>query len=121
MNESPLNVRFETKQKECCEYYGGDFSPVSSEQMVVISDGVYEGMSVEGVRYPSPEHMSGWWLTTDAYNGDVNTLKTVHYHHVQEKRPELAIYMALPFGYRFQLGGNDENVWFDESVAKEAP
>jgi hypothetical protein len=28
----------------------------SLEQLVVISDGVYEGDVVEGVRYPSPEH-----------------------------------------------------------------
>jgi hypothetical protein len=45
----------------------------------------------------------------------------VHFYHIEEKRPEIAIYMALPFGYRFQLGGNDENIWFDESVSREAP
>ncbi len=111
----------EKTQKECCEYYRVDFCPVGSEKMVVISDGVYEGKPTEGVRYPSPDHMSGWWLTTGDYNGDVDTLKVVHFRHIQEKRPEIAIYMALPFGYRFNLGNNDENVWFDESVAKGAP
>lgn len=29
------------------------------DQLVVMSEGVYEGDVVEGVRYPSPEHMSG--------------------------------------------------------------
>ena len=108
-------------QKECCEHYRADYSPIGLEQMVVISDGVYEGMPVEGVRYPSPEHMSGWWLTTDSYNSDVSTLKTVHFHHIQEQRPDIVIYMALPFGYRFQLGGTDDRVWFDEEISKEDP
>jgi hypothetical protein len=27
--------------------------------MVIISEGVYEGKPVEGIRYPSPDHMSG--------------------------------------------------------------
>ena len=109
----------ESVQQECCEHYRATFSPVRPSQLVVISDGVYEGRPVEGVRYPSPDHMSGWWLTTDAYNGDTGSLKTVHFHHIQECRPEIAMYMALPFGYRFQLGGDNESVWFDEHVASE--
>ncbi|MGH1542602.1 MAG: immunity protein Imm33 domain-containing protein [Arenicella sp.] len=106
-------------QKECCEFYDAVFSPINNEQLVVISDGVYEGDPVEGVRYQSPKHMTGWWVTTDRYNGDVDSLKTVHFSHIIEKRPDLAIYMALPSGYRFILGGADDSVWFDEVVAKE--
>lgn len=113
-------LNLEKSQRDCCENYRADYSPVDPEQLVVISDGVYEGaVPVEGIRYPSPDHMSGWWLTTNEYNGDSNTLKNVHFHHILEKRPEIAIYMALPFGYRFQLGGDEESVWFDEDVAKE--
>ena len=107
-------------QKECCEHYSARYEKIDTEQLVVISEGIYEGVvPVEGIRYPSPDHMSGWWLTTDQYNGNADTLKTVHFHHIVEHRPELAVYMALPFGYRFYLGGPEENVWFDEAVAKE--
>lgn len=125
MKEEFINVNVMTNlekiQRECCEHYGADYAPVDSGQLVVISDGVLAGaVPVEGVRYPSPDHMSGWWLTTDEYNGDVDTLKTVHFHHIEEKRPEIVIYMALPFGYRFQLGGDEENAWFDEAAAKES-
>lgn len=108
-------------QKKCCEHYGADFQPVHSEQLVVISEGIYEGLSpVAGVRYHSPEHMSGWWLTTDQYDGNVDSLKTVHFIHVTEHRQDIALYMALPFGYRFQLGGDDDRVWFDIEVAKDS-
>ena len=106
-------------QQKCCEHYSAQYTPVDEEQMVVISDGVYEGLPLEGVRYPSPDHMSGWWLTTDEYNGDTSSLKTVHYIHIVESRPEVAIYMALPPGYRFMLGGEQEQVWFDEEVAND--
>jgi hypothetical protein len=107
-------------QKACCNHYNADFIPPNQDQMVAISEGVLSGaLEIEGVRYPSPEHMSGWWLTTDLYNGDVNSLKTVHFSHVAEARPEIAQYMALPFGYRFVLGGKSEHVWFDGEVAKD--
>lgn len=106
-------------QKACCEHYNAEFTPPEQNQLVAISEGVLEGShEIEGVRYPSPDHMSGWWLTTDLYNGDVNSLKTVHFSHVAEARPEIAQYMALPFGYRFVLGGQNEHVWFDREAAE---
>ncbi|RXF06059.1 hypothetical protein [Pseudoalteromonas sp. PS5] len=114
-------MSIELNQQECCEHYGALYQPVKQTQLVTISKGIYEGITpVEGVRYPSPEHMSGWWLTTDEYNGNIDSLVTVHFQHIIEKRPELALYMALPFGYRFNLGGETEHVWFDQEVANES-
>ena len=108
-------------QEKCCSHYKVKPDFISETQMIVISKGIYEGVvPVEVVRYASPKHMSGWWLTTDDYNGDTNSLVTVHYKHILDKRPELAIYMALPVGYRFLLGGESEHVWFDEDVASES-
>ena len=86
-----------------------------SNQMVVISEGVYEGDVVEGVRYPSPKHMSGWWLTTNRYDGDIKSLKTVHFRHIAETRPDLSGFLGLPVGYRFFSG--DGATWFDRAVA----
>jgi hypothetical protein len=101
---------------ELCARFNATFSPSRPDKMVAISDGVMEGDPVEGVRYPSPEHMSGWWLTTDRSNGDIKTIKTTHLYHVTAKRPELARFMALPHGFRFR----GEEVWYDEKVAKSA-
>lgn len=85
-------------------------------QKIVISKGVYEGCSVEAVRYPSPIHMTGWWLTTEQYNDDINSLMTVHYYHVVFKRPDIVKYLALPFGYRFYLEPETTEIWFDNEV-----
>lgn len=113
-------MSIEHEQKNCCDHFGAEFSPIEESQLVAISKGIYEGVNpVEGVRYPSPDHMSGWWLTTDEYDGNVESIVTVHFSHIVEKRPELALYMALPHGYRFFLGGEEDNVWFDEAVANE--
>ncbi len=84
-------------------------------QKVVISKGVYEGLPVQAVRYPSPDHMTGWWITTDMYDGNTSSLETVHYFHLAFKRPDLVKFLALPFGHRF-YAGEEEDVWFDEAV-----
>lgn len=102
-------------QHQTCQNANAQFAPPRPDQMVSISDGVYEGDHAKGVRYPSPSHMSGWWITTDKYNGDVSSLKTVHAHHVTAKRPDLAKFLALPYGYRFFSPNNE--VWFDEKAA----
>lgn len=98
-------------QHEICTRANANFLPPRPDQLIVISDGVYEGDDVEGVRYPSPSHMSGWWFTADRYDGNINSLKSVHAHHVSARRPDLAKFLALPFGYRFFSPQSE--VWFD--------
>ncbi|GEN73832.1 immunity protein Imm33 domain-containing protein [Chryseobacterium lathyri] len=78
-------------------------------QSVVISDGVYDGKDIEGIRYDAPQDESGWYLIADDYNEDIKTLKMVHFYHVAFARPDILKYLALPFGYRFIMkGGNIE-------------
>ncbi|HEY4323299.1 MAG TPA: hypothetical protein VGN20_04915 [Mucilaginibacter sp.] len=108
-----MKVVAEQKQ-ECNNCNTSALFPLFS-QMIVISDGVLEGKDLDAVRYPSPNHMAGWWLTTELYDDDVKSLKTVHYHHLAFNRPDIIKYMALPFGFRF-LSGKQTEIWFDEKV-----
>lgn len=96
-----------------------EFKPPRSDKLTVISKGVLEGLPVQAVRYPSPEHMSGWWITTDQYDGNTKSLKHEHTYHVTAARPELAKYLALSEGFRFDLSTR-EDVWRDEKVANVA-
>ena len=73
---------------------------------------------VQGVRYPSPPHMSGWWITTDLYDDDITSLKTVHACHVTAVRPEQARYLALPPGWRFDTAR--DNIGFDPAASRLA-
>lgn len=107
-------LRLWAEQHAVCAKVGADYVAPTFDQMVVISDGILEGDPVEGVRYPSPEHMSGWWLTSDRFDGDVKNLKTVHTQHVSVNRPDLVKFLALPFGYRFHSPTHD--VWLDEKI-----
>lgn len=112
-----LTLRYWREQHEVCERYGAAYSPPRPDRLVALSDGVLEGDPVQGVRYPSPEHMSGWWVTTDRYDGNVSSLRNEHLYHLTARRPELSRYIALPEGFRFDLA-HGEDVWFDEKVLR---
>jgi hypothetical protein len=115
-----LTLTYWRDQHEVCHRFGGEFAPPLADQFVVVSEGVMEGDPVQGVRYPSPEHMSGWWISNDRYNGDFETLRCEHLYHATAARPDLARFFALPYGFRFDLA-RFEDVWFDEEVAKLSP
>jgi hypothetical protein len=102
------------QNNECLKHGVVPLYPTFS-QMIVVSKGVLEGMPFDAVRYPSPNHMTGWWLTTELYDGDIKSLQTVHYYHVAFKRPDIMRFFALPFGFRF-LSSQEGEVWFDEDV-----
>ncbi|UKB81349.1 hypothetical protein [Chryseobacterium sp. MEBOG07] len=89
------------KQSEIC--WQQNLVPLfpNFNQSVVISDGVYEGKDIEGIRYDSPQDESGWYLITDDYNDDIKSLKMVHFFHVAFARPDILKYLAIPFGFRF--------------------
>lgn len=111
-----LALTYWRDQHRVCNRAGALFTPPRPDRLTVIDEGVLEGLPVQGVRYPSPEHMSGWWITTDRYNGDVNTLRREHTYHITAARPDLAKYLALPFGFRFDLESH-EDIWCDEGVS----
>jgi hypothetical protein len=110
-----LTLQYWRDQHTTCKLHEAEFIPPRPDKLTVISDGVLDGLPVQGIRYPSPDHMSGWWITTDLYNGDIRTLKHEHTYHVSAARPDLAKYLALPYGFRFDLSAT-EDVWQDEKV-----
>lgn len=112
-----FSIKIWDEQYFVCEQYKVKFTPPTIDQMITISDGVYEGALMEGIRYHSPSHMSGWFLTTDLYNNDINSLKPVHVFHILKMRPDITKYLALPFGFVFQQ--NTNLVWLDKEVAND--
>jgi hypothetical protein len=115
-----LTLTYWRDQHEVCSKAGAQFTPPRPNKLVVISEGVLEGNQVQGVRYASPDHMSGWWITTDQYNGDIKTLKTIHLYHLTSVRSDLARYIALPSGFRFNLESG-ERIWFDQNLSSNKP
>jgi hypothetical protein len=116
-----LTATYWRDQHRTCNRSQAKFDPPRPDRLVVISAGVLEGdRDVQGVRYPSPEHMAGWWFTTSRFDGNTSSLKTTHAYHVTAARPDLAHLIALPYGFRFDLS-RGEDVWFDDKVAAEKP
>lgn len=113
-----LTLTYWRDQQSVCAKYGAAFMPPRPDKLAVVSAGVFEGDPVQGIRYPSPEHMSGWWFTTDRYDGNMKSLRTEHLYHVTAARPDLARYVALPYGFRFDLS-KGEDVWFEEKIASQ--
>ena len=109
-----LAIRLWRDQHAVCRAFSAPFDPPRADQLVATSKGVHEGDVVQGVRYEAPEHMSGWYLTTGRYDGNVDSLMVEHLYHVLDRRPDLARYVALPPGYRFDTTSGDDDVWLDD-------
>ena len=103
-------------QINVCDKYFSKYLFTRVNQNISISDGVLEGIVVEGVRYEAPDHMSGWYLTTELYNDDINSLKQIGLPDLARRRPELIKYLALDSGFRFFSDSKNDEVWFDEEV-----
>jgi hypothetical protein len=115
-----LALRYWREQHEICEKAQASFAPPYPEKLTSVSAGVMEGQPAEGVRYHIGEPMSGWIIVTDQYDGNIQSLTNHHTYHITAARPDLAKFLALPCGFRFnQTKG--EQVWFDPEVASQLP
>jgi hypothetical protein len=103
-------------QLSACAKWGSLHLPPMLHQLVGVTVGVEEGEPLEGSRYEAPPHMSGWMLSTDRYNGDINTVRTVHLIHILTLRFDIGQFMALgpDFFFRktaegyFEVGKEEE-------------
>jgi hypothetical protein len=110
VNGASTALKLWESQRLECERWRSPHAPPTAVQLVAVSAGVQKGEPVEGVRYEAPAHMSGWFLTTSSYDGNIGSLRTVHLYHLIQRRPELARFLALGAGFFFrtQCGGPTE-------------
>jgi len=113
-----MAVMYWRDQHTVCGGADTAFEPPQADKLAAISEGVLEGEAVEGVRYPAPPHMSGWWFLTSRYKDDHDIVRPVHLYHVTAARPDLARFLALPVGFVFR--SDSSRVWYDRSVASQA-
>lgn len=106
-------------QWEKCTAYGVVPHYPNFSSYVALSDGVYDGLDTEGSRYPAPDHMTGWYMTTIRYDGDMASMRIEHYYHLAFARPDLVPYLALPPGFYFEQNSGQVRVGFDKQLLKE--
>ena len=95
-------IYYMEQQKLTCKQEGAEFSVPLFTQKIAISNGVLEGLIVQGIRYKEPEHMSGWYLTTSRYNTDIKNMNVVTMQALVVARKDLLQFLALPAGYFFE-------------------
>lgn len=116
-----LSLRYWRDQHDVCKTFGAPFDPPNPGKLTSVSAGVMEGRPVQAVRYNFGDPMSGWLIVTDQYDGNIKSLTNHHTYHVTAARPDLAKFLALPCGFRFDQTER-EVAWFDpEAAATQFP
>ena len=116
-----LALRYWVEQSNVCRQAGAEFSPPRPDQKVATSVGVVEGeLPVWGVRYTAPPHMSGWYLTTQGYSGEIKDLRVDHLYHVTSRRPDIVPFLALPAGFRFEVTNQGSRAFLDEQALRDS-
>jgi hypothetical protein len=124
-------ARIWADQSDTCKAFGSPFLPAKYAQKVVHSpEALATGGRIEGIRYPAPAHMSGWWIFDQAYDGDpadaAQLMQITPVFRVLASQPRLASLFGLDAGYAFSIStdpaspaNESRKVWFEDDVARQ--
>ena len=107
-------VYYFEQQKALCIEEGTSFSLPLFTQNLAVSSGVLEGTVVQGIRYNEPGHMSGWYLTSPLYDGNIKNMMVIPLQNLVVKRKDLLQFLALPPGYTFEIT-EDNNCYIQQA------
>lgn len=85
-------------------------------QKIALTEDIYNGSEINGVRYGAPSHMTGWYLTSNSYKGDIKRLIVDYLYFIINNRFDIVKFLALPTGYRFYKDSEEEGFWFDDQI-----
>ncbi|MCB1612155.1 MAG: hypothetical protein R3F18_20855 [Lysobacterales bacterium] len=88
-------------QQVLCRVTGSRFNPPRLDQKIVITEGIESGDGFRGIRYSAPEHMSGWWLLTDKYEGSASEKRLLCIKDLILIRPDVIPFLAIDVGVGF--------------------
>ena len=72
---------------------------------------------VNGLRHPLEGDTTGWYIWAgEELSSDPDFFLPLHVEHLEEWRPEILKYLALPPGWRFLVDSDYEDVWYDPSL-----
>ncbi len=111
-----MNV--EQLQKEICQKYNTDFSPIDINLKLGVADDFFSGEPpLNGLRHPSEIGTCGWFLWSgEEVSPNDDYVKPLHVYHLLKNYPKVLKYLALPVDWRFLIADDYEDVWFDEKL-----
>jgi hypothetical protein len=109
------------EQFKICEKYGARPVDAPPHLKVGVAANVRSDKTpVNGLRHIPVGDTSGWYLWAgEELSSEPDFFRPVHVKHLNEMRPEVLKYLALPPGWRFLIADDYEDVWFDESLLKD--
>ena len=113
-------MRYSKEQLIICNKYGVLPFDTSIYSIIGIAENVRDKnvFPVNGLRHNTDDTTSGWYIWSGIeFSYKTDFFKPLHIKHLEEWRPDILKYLALPPGYRFLIGENNyEDVWFDNSL-----
>ena len=88
-------------QQVMCNVVRSSFMPPRLDQKIVVTEGIQELSSFRGIRYAAPEHMSGWWLLSELYEGPKSPKRVMCIEELLVIRPDLMSFLAIETGMGF--------------------
>ena len=110
----------EKQQKVLCNKLNVTWTPVDRNLMIAVNSSLFSPIQpINALRHPKQEKIDGWYMWS---GGEIpqdrdDFFSPVHVEHLMEQRPEVLKYLALPYGWRFQIDDNGyEDVWYDPEI-----
>ena len=106
------------QQQETCSRCGAEYEPSSPDLILGISRNFSSGIwPLNGLRHPQQGQTCGWYLWAgEQWSEEEDFFRPLHVQHLLDARPEVAKYLGLAPGWRFLLGPDYEDVWFDSKL-----
>lgn len=93
-------------------------SPDNQKIGISIATRNKELFPINGLRHFPHGDTTGWYIWAgEDFSDDPDFFVPLHVNHINDWRPEVEKYLALPPGFRFLIGENGYvDVWFDASL-----
>lgn len=106
------------EQMALCRKYGAEFLASPDELKAGVARAVRDHVfPINGLRHPPEGDTTGWYIWAGEHlSGAKDFFQPLHVKHLEEWCPQVIRYLGLSPGWRFQIAGNHEDVWFDPSL-----
>jgi len=108
------------KLEDVCSRFGAAAEPPAHGAKLGIALATIDELPINGLRVRL-DGTCGWfiWGGGGEASTDPDFYQPLHVAHIAEYLPSVEPYLSLPPGYRFQIGGEHEDVWFDPALLVE--
>ncbi len=115
-----MALSIESQQRLLCARFGVDYWELQPSAKVGIARNVKIAEVVHGLRHPPAGDTTGWYIWSGELEASADFFIPLHHVHLDEWRPDVRRFLAMPPGWRFLVARDYEDVWFDESLLHDA-